>query len=77
MPPFFRFMTGASSYRINARDKREAIQIAFEELNPNEDAQAIILQTLYDEEEGLRFSSPDAAGSPDASGSDDPRDGDD
>lgn len=55
MPPFFRFMTGATSYRIKARDKEEAIQIALEELNPSEDAKAIILQTLYDEDEGKQF----------------------
>lgn len=60
MPPYFRFMTGASSYRIQAKDRDEAIQVALEELRPGEDAKVIILQTLYDEDEGRRFSASEA-----------------
>ncbi len=56
MTHFFRFMTGATQYRIEAASREEAIRIAFEDLQPNEDTKEIILRTLYDEEEGKRFS---------------------
>ncbi len=56
MPPYFRFMTGATTYRIHARDKTEAIEVAFSELQPTEDAKAVILKTMYDENDGLRYS---------------------
>lgn len=51
MPPFFKFMTGAGLYRIEARSKEEAIRIAVTELNPNDDTRSLIVQTMYDEEE--------------------------
>jgi hypothetical protein len=52
---FYRFMTGATQYRIEAPSREEAIRIAFEELQPNDDTKAVILRTLYDEEEAKRF----------------------
>jgi hypothetical protein len=59
MSPVFRFMTGATQYRITAGSREEALRIAFEDLRPTEHMKAIILQTLYDEEDALRFAPPD------------------
>jgi hypothetical protein len=53
--PHFRFMTGATRYRIEARDRDEAIQTAFEALNPTEEMKAVILSTLYSEEDAKAF----------------------
>jgi len=49
MAPFFKFMTGANSYRCEAASREEALQIAIESLNPNPDARAVIESTLYEE----------------------------
>jgi hypothetical protein len=53
-------MTGATQYRIEATTRDEAIRIAFEELQPNDDTKAVILRTMYDEEEGKRFAETSA-----------------
>ncbi len=53
--PFFRFMTGATRYRIEAADREEAIRIAFEALLPTDDMKAVILNTLYSEEDAKNF----------------------
>ncbi|MDR3606346.1 MAG: hypothetical protein P4M08_03075 [Oligoflexia bacterium] len=48
-------MTGATQYRIQAASREEAIQIAFEELRPNEATMSLIMKTLYAEDEAQRF----------------------
>jgi hypothetical protein len=60
--PFFRFMTGAAQYRIEAQDRDEALRIAFEALNPTEEMKAVILHTLYGEEEASRYVAQGALG---------------
>lgn len=53
--PYFVFMTGATRYRIEAQDEEEALRIAFEALDPTEDAKALIRSTLYEENEGKKY----------------------
>jgi hypothetical protein len=47
--PIYRFMTGANMYRCEASSLEEALQIAFESLNPSPDARAVIENTMYEE----------------------------
>ena len=62
MPPNFRFMTGAGLYRIEALSKEDAIRIVMLELNPTEDNRALILQTLYDEDDSKNYVVSDSSG---------------
>jgi hypothetical protein len=49
--PFFSFMTGASTYRCEAKSREEVLEIVRQALSPTPDMMAIIESTLY--EEGL------------------------
>ena len=58
MSPFFRFMTGAHQYRIEASSRDEAVRFIMEQLQPAEDTRAVILNTLYEEGEARTFTGP-------------------
>ena len=55
MCPYFVFMTGAARYRVQARDRAEAIQMALEEFRPDANTKAVILATMYDEESAKKY----------------------
>lgn len=49
MSPYFRFMTGAQHYRIEAGSHAEALNFVLRELQPTADAEALIRSTLHEE----------------------------
>jgi hypothetical protein len=53
--PTFVFMTALQKYRVQAQDREEALRVAFEALNPDENMKAVIESTIYDEEQGKQF----------------------
>jgi hypothetical protein len=53
--PKFRFMTGAQHYRCEARDRAEALRVAWQSLQPDENTWAVISATLYEEEAALAY----------------------
>jgi hypothetical protein len=60
--PTYVFMTGFQKYRIQAASREEALEVALRELQPDANTRAIIESTLYDEEEGKRFTDPSQKG---------------
>jgi hypothetical protein len=51
----FAFMSGANRYRLQAASWEEALQIAYRELNPDENARQVIRHTLYEEAAARAF----------------------
>jgi hypothetical protein len=52
---YFRFMTGASQYRLKAHSREEVLRVVQAELCPDPDMLCVIESTLYAEEEVLPF----------------------
>lgn len=48
-------MTALQKYRVQAKDREEALRVAFEALNPDENMKAVIESTIYDEALGKQF----------------------
>ena len=48
MAPYYSFMTGAGIFGCEAQNEDEALQVAAEALNANEDEKDLIKQTMYE-----------------------------
>lgn len=55
MCPSFTFMTGATRYRVQAKDREEAMQLALAEFGADENTRAVIRATMYDEDDAKKY----------------------